>query len=78
MLYPPFRRTTIHDVSTLAEFVEVASERLALYLWTKLAGGGRDPSAHRPRTHSRRNRWPARGIGAAAARLFADEELRAR
>ena len=43
MLYPPFRRTTIHDASTLAEFVEVASKRLALYLWTKLAGGGREP-----------------------------------
>jgi hypothetical protein len=43
MIQPPFRRATIQDASTLAEFVEFASEGLALYLWTKLAGPGRDP-----------------------------------
>jgi len=43
MIQPPFRRATIQDVGTLAEFVEFASEGLALYLWAKIAGAGRDP-----------------------------------
>jgi ribosomal protein S18 acetylase RimI-like enzyme len=40
---PPFRRATPDDVGTLAQFVEFASEGLALYLWTKIAGPGHDP-----------------------------------
>lgn len=43
MIPPPFRRATIQDAGTLAEFVEFASEGLALYLWTKIAGAGNDP-----------------------------------
>ncbi len=43
MIQPPFRRATINDVGTLAELVEFASEGLALYLWTKIAGAGHDP-----------------------------------
>jgi ribosomal protein S18 acetylase RimI-like enzyme len=43
MIHPPFRRATIEDAGTLAELVEFASEGLALHLWTKLAGAGRDP-----------------------------------
>jgi ribosomal protein S18 acetylase RimI-like enzyme len=43
MIQPPFRRATINDVGSLAEFVEFASEGLALYLWTKIAGTGHDP-----------------------------------
>jgi ribosomal protein S18 acetylase RimI-like enzyme len=40
---PHFRRATPEDAGTLAEFVEFASEGLALHLWTKIAGPGRDP-----------------------------------
>ena len=40
---PSFRRATPEDAGTLAEFVEFASEGLALYLWSKMAGSGRDP-----------------------------------
>lgn len=42
LIQSPFRRATLNDVGSLAEFVEFASEGLALYLWTKLAGAGRD------------------------------------
>jgi ribosomal protein S18 acetylase RimI-like enzyme len=40
---PPCRRATPEDAAKLAKFVEFASEGLALYLWTKIAGPGRDP-----------------------------------
>jgi hypothetical protein len=40
---PPVRRATPEDAGTLAEFVEFASEGLALHLWTKIAGTGHDP-----------------------------------
>ena len=43
IIQPPFRRAKIHDAGTLAQFVEFASEGLAVYLWTKIAGGGPDP-----------------------------------
>jgi GNAT superfamily N-acetyltransferase len=43
LIQHPFRRATLDDVGTLAEFVEFASEGLAVYLWSKLAGTGRDP-----------------------------------
>jgi ribosomal protein S18 acetylase RimI-like enzyme len=43
MIRPPFRHATIQDADTLAQFVEFASEGLALYLWTKLAGAKNDP-----------------------------------
>jgi GNAT superfamily N-acetyltransferase len=43
MIHPPFRRTTAEDAGILADLVEFASEGLALYLWTKIAGPGRDP-----------------------------------
>lgn len=43
MIQAPFRRATLQDANTLAEFVEFASEGLALYLWTGIAGAGRDP-----------------------------------
>ncbi|MBX9591947.1 MAG: GNAT family N-acetyltransferase [Hyphomonadaceae bacterium] len=42
MILPPFRRATLDDTGTLAELVEFASEGLAVYLWSKLAGTG-DP-----------------------------------
>jgi hypothetical protein len=43
IIHPPFRRATIQDAGTLAQFVEFASEGLALYLWTKLAGARHNP-----------------------------------
>jgi ribosomal protein S18 acetylase RimI-like enzyme len=43
IIQPPFRRATINDAGTLAQFVEFASEGLAVYLWTQIAGGGPDP-----------------------------------
>ena len=43
IIQPPFRRATINDSGTLAQFVEFASEGLAVYLWTKIAGGPDDP-----------------------------------
>jgi ribosomal protein S18 acetylase RimI-like enzyme len=43
LIQRPFRRATLEDAQTLAEFVEFASEGLALYLWSKLAGASRDP-----------------------------------
>jgi ribosomal protein S18 acetylase RimI-like enzyme len=39
----PFRRATLTDAAELAELVELASEGLALCLWTQLAGRGGDP-----------------------------------
>ena len=42
-IHPPFRCTTVDDAGTLADFVEFASEGLALYLWTKIAEPGCDP-----------------------------------
>lgn len=42
-IHPPFRRTTVDDAGTLADLTDFASEGLALYLWTKIAGPGRDP-----------------------------------
>ena len=43
LIQPPFRRAASEDTSALADFVEFASEGLALYLWSKLAGTNRDP-----------------------------------
>lgn len=43
MIDPPFRRATIKDAGTLAQFVEFVSEGLALYLWTKIASAAHDP-----------------------------------
>jgi ribosomal protein S18 acetylase RimI-like enzyme len=43
LIKSPFRCATPRDVATLAEFVEFASEGLAVYLWSKLAGDGGDP-----------------------------------
>jgi ribosomal protein S18 acetylase RimI-like enzyme len=40
---PAFRSATLEDAGTLAEFVEFASEGLALHLWTKIAGTRHDP-----------------------------------
>jgi ribosomal protein S18 acetylase RimI-like enzyme len=44
-LQPPFRRATPDDAQVMADFVHFASEGLALYLWTKMAGPGGDPWA---------------------------------
>ena len=44
-LQPPFRRATPGDAQAMADFVHFASEGLALYLWTKMAGPGGDPWA---------------------------------
>ena len=44
-LTPPFRAATPDDAQALAELVDFASEGLALYVWTKLAGPGGDPWA---------------------------------
>ena len=41
----PFRRARPDDAQALAELVDFASEGLALYLWTKLAGPDGDPWA---------------------------------
>jgi ribosomal protein S18 acetylase RimI-like enzyme len=38
-----FRHATPADAGALAEFVQFASEGLALYLWTTMAGSGGDP-----------------------------------
>ena len=43
MIQPGFRRATPDDAGTLAELVQFASEGLALYLWTQIAGAGHDP-----------------------------------
>ena len=42
---PPFRRARPDDAQALVELVDFASEGLALYLWTKIAGPGGDPWA---------------------------------
>jgi ribosomal protein S18 acetylase RimI-like enzyme len=44
-LEPPFRRATPADAAVMADFVHFASEGLALYLWTKIAGPTGDPWA---------------------------------
>jgi ribosomal protein S18 acetylase RimI-like enzyme len=44
-LAPPVRRARTDDAQALAELVDFASEGLALYLWTKIAGPGGDPWA---------------------------------
>ena len=41
----PFRRATAADAPALADFVHFASEGLALYLWTRMAGPDGDPWA---------------------------------
>jgi ribosomal protein S18 acetylase RimI-like enzyme len=41
----PFRRAAAADAAALADFVHFASEGLALYIWTKMAGPGGDPWA---------------------------------
>jgi len=43
MIRPAFRPATPDDAGTLAELVQFASEGLALYLWTQIAGAGHDP-----------------------------------
>jgi ribosomal protein S18 acetylase RimI-like enzyme len=43
MIEPSFRRATAEDAGTLAELVQFASEGLALYLWTQIAGTRHDP-----------------------------------
>jgi ribosomal protein S18 acetylase RimI-like enzyme len=43
LIQPPFRRATSDDAGTLAEFVELASEGLAVYLWSKFAGTSLNP-----------------------------------
>ena len=42
---PPLRRATSDDAQALAELVDFASEGLALYLWSKIAGPDGDPWA---------------------------------
>jgi ribosomal protein S18 acetylase RimI-like enzyme len=44
-LEPPFRAATKADAPALAEFVNMAGEGLALYLWSKMAEPGEDPWA---------------------------------
>ena len=44
-LAPPFRRATPGDAAALADFVHFASEGLALYVWTRIAGPGGDERA---------------------------------
>lgn len=43
LIQPPFFRAVLENSGVLAEFVEFASEGLALYLWSKLAGTSGDP-----------------------------------
>ena len=43
LIAPPFRRATSDDADDLAQFVEFASEGLALYLWSKMARRSGDP-----------------------------------
>ena len=38
LIQPPFRRGTVEDVVALSEFIEIASEGLAMHLWSKIAG----------------------------------------
>jgi ribosomal protein S18 acetylase RimI-like enzyme len=44
-LDPPFRPATPGDAQAMADFVHFASEGLALYLWTRMAGPDGDPWA---------------------------------
>lgn len=44
-LKPPLRQATPGDAQAMADFVHFASEGLALYLWTRMAGPGGDPWA---------------------------------
>lgn len=44
-LSAPFRRARPDDAAALADFVHFASEGLALYVWTRMAGAGGDPWA---------------------------------
>ncbi len=44
-LQPPFRRATPADAHALTELVNFASEGLAHYAWSKVAGAGGDPWA---------------------------------
>ena len=44
-LTEPYRRATPADAQAMADFVHFASEGLALYLWTRMAGPGGDPWA---------------------------------
>jgi ribosomal protein S18 acetylase RimI-like enzyme len=41
-LAPPFRQATPQDAGALADFVDFASEGLALQVWSRIAGPGRD------------------------------------
>lgn len=43
LIQPPFRRGTIEDIVALSEFIEMASEGLAMHLWSKIAGPKGDP-----------------------------------
>jgi ribosomal protein S18 acetylase RimI-like enzyme len=43
LIQPPFRRGTVDDIGTLSEFIEIASEGLAIHLWRKIAGPAGDP-----------------------------------
>ena len=43
LIQPQFRRGTIEDIGTLSEFIEIASEGLAMHLWSKIAGPVGDP-----------------------------------
>jgi len=43
LIQPPFRRGTVEDIGTLSEFIEIASEGLAMHLWSKIAGPVGDP-----------------------------------
>jgi hypothetical protein len=44
-LASPFRRATPADAAAMADLVHFASEGLAFYLWSKMAGPGGDPCA---------------------------------
>jgi len=43
LIQPPFRRGTVEDVVALSEFIEIASEGLAMHLWSRIAGPMGDP-----------------------------------
>jgi len=43
LIQPPFRRGTVEDVVALSEFIEIASEGLAMHLWARIAGPTGDP-----------------------------------
>ena len=54
-LDPPFRAATPDDAAALTDLVHFASEGLALYVWTRIAGPAGDPWADRPRAGAPRN-----------------------